>query len=80
MSMVHTGFHALAAPRSLLPRTAAKSSVGEHAPLHFHAVQANEGVMLHIADFGVEAGSLNPVALFAAQSWARMRPSGACSK
>ena len=27
MSMVHTGFHALAAPRSLLPPTAAKSSV-----------------------------------------------------
>jgi uncharacterized protein DUF4160 len=45
---------------------------GEDPPLHFRAVQGNDDVMLRIADFGVEAGSLNPVALAAAQSWARM--------
>ena len=44
---------------------------GEHPLPHFHAVQGNDDVMLRIADFGVEAGAISPVALAAAQSWAQ---------
>jgi hypothetical protein len=44
---------------------------GEHPPPHFHAIQGNDEVMLRIADLGVEAGSITPVALSAVQSWGR---------
>lgn len=42
----------------------------EHHPPHFHAIQGADEVSLRIADLGVEAGGLNPVAMTAVLTWA----------
>ncbi len=47
-----------------------KQYQNDHHPPHFHAIRADEEVLVRIADLGVEQGSMAASALQEVQKWA----------